>query len=72
MIERLCTLSSSEILYFFLNEGIIETLESCGLQFIRHGFSRYLSQADTQLVTSHFQKFELMIATLFRKCLIAS
>ena len=45
----------------------METLESCGLQFIRHGISRYLSQADTQLVTSHFQKFELMIATLFRK-----
>ena len=49
----------------------METLESCGLQFIRHGFSRYLSQADTQLVTSHFQKFELMIATLFRKYLFS-
>ena len=66
-MEQLCQLASEEILYFFLSEGVVETLESVGLQLIRHGIARYLSQADKQLVVLHFQRFELMITTLLRE-----
>ena len=67
VLEQLSQLSSEEILYFFLSETMAETLESLGMQLIRHGLSRYLTQVDSQLITVHFHRFDTLLSTLLRK-----
>ena len=64
VLEQLCQHSSDEILYFFLSESMAETLESLGMQLIRHGLSRYLTQVDHQLIPVHFHRFDTLLSTL--------
>ena len=60
-------MSATEPLYFFLSESIAETVEYCGLQFIRFGLLQHLATVDSHLTLHHFARFENLLYTLLGK-----
>ena len=73
-IERLCQLASKELLYFFLNEQIVELVEFYALHFIRYGNLEVLSGNDSKLQYGHFHRLDTLLTSLLGKlnCQIVS